>query len=100
MGHSSQQINVSAHVAIWYAIAAIALGAKPLSEKVSRFAYFRLLQDVWEIGRADYTPTTEDPAATRALRRKTHQTIRKVTQDLEEFSFNTAVAAIMELRRE
>lgn len=40
MGHSSQQINVSAHVAIWYAIAAIALGAKPLSEKVSRFAYF------------------------------------------------------------
>jgi cytochrome c oxidase subunit 1 len=39
MGHSSQQINVSAHVSIWYAIAAIALGAKPLSEKVSRFAF-------------------------------------------------------------
>ena len=58
----------------------------------------RLLQDVWEIGRADYTPAHEDEAATRALRRKTHQTIRKVTQDMEEFSFNTAVAAIMELR--
>jgi cytochrome c oxidase subunit 1 len=40
MGHSSQQINVSAHVAIWYAIAAMVLGAKPLSEKVSRFAFF------------------------------------------------------------
>ncbi len=40
MGHSSQQINVSAHVAIWYAIAAILLGAKPLSEKVSRTAFF------------------------------------------------------------
>lgn len=39
MGHSSQQINVSAHVAIWYAIAAIVLGAKPLSEKASRFAF-------------------------------------------------------------
>ncbi|OHC67860.1 MAG: cytochrome C oxidase subunit I [Rhodocyclales bacterium GWA2_65_20] len=39
MGHSSQQINVSAHVSIWYAIAAIAFGAKPLSEKVSRFAF-------------------------------------------------------------
>jgi len=39
MGHSSQQINVSAHVAIWYAIAAIVLGAKPLSEKVSRMAF-------------------------------------------------------------
>ncbi len=39
MGHSSQQINVSAHVAIWYVIAALVLGAKPLSEKVSRFAF-------------------------------------------------------------
>lgn len=39
MGHSSQQINVSAHVAIWYAIAAIVFGAKPLSEKVSRGAF-------------------------------------------------------------
>ncbi len=39
MGHSSQQINVSAHVAVWYAIAAIVFGAKPLSEKVSRSAY-------------------------------------------------------------
>jgi cytochrome c oxidase subunit 1 len=39
LGHSSQQINVSAHVAIWYLIAALTVGAKPLSEKVSRFAF-------------------------------------------------------------
>ncbi len=39
MGHSSQQINVSAHVAIWYAIAALVLGARPISEKVSRMAF-------------------------------------------------------------
>jgi cytochrome c oxidase subunit I len=39
MGHSSQQINVSAHVAVWYAIGAIVLGAKPISEKVSRSAF-------------------------------------------------------------
>ena len=39
MGHSSQQINVSAHVAVWYAIAAMVLGAKPISEKVSRTAF-------------------------------------------------------------
>jgi len=39
MGHSSQQINVSAHVAVWYAIAAMLFGAKPLSEKVSRGAF-------------------------------------------------------------
>jgi cytochrome c oxidase subunit I len=38
-GHSSQQINVTVHVTIWYAIAAIVFGAKPLSEKVSRFAF-------------------------------------------------------------
>src|SRR3990170_2229175 len=39
LGHGSQQINVSAHVAVWYAIAALVLGAKPLSEKVSRTAF-------------------------------------------------------------
>lgn len=39
MGHSSQQINVAAHVAIWYAIGALTIGAKPLSEKVSRTAF-------------------------------------------------------------
>ncbi len=38
-GHSSQQINVAAHVAVWYAIAAIVFGARPLSEKVSRTAF-------------------------------------------------------------
>ncbi len=39
MGHSSQQINVAAHISVWYAIAAILFGAKPLSEKVSRTAF-------------------------------------------------------------
>ena len=38
-GHSSQQINVAAHVALWYAGAAIVFGAKPMSEKVSRVAF-------------------------------------------------------------
>ena len=38
-GHSSQQINVAAHVSVWYAIAAIVFGAKPMSEKVSRGAF-------------------------------------------------------------
>lgn len=39
MGHSSQQINVSAHVSLWYLTAALLVGAKPLSEKVSRMAF-------------------------------------------------------------
>lgn len=38
-GHSSQQINVAAHISIWYAVAAIAFGAKPMSERVSRGAF-------------------------------------------------------------
>ncbi|NQU60609.1 MAG: cbb3-type cytochrome c oxidase subunit I [Rhodospirillales bacterium] len=39
MGHSSQQVNVAAQIAVWYALAAILFGAKPLSEKVSRMAF-------------------------------------------------------------
>ena len=38
-GHSSQQINVAAHVSVWYAGAAVVFGAKPMSEKVSRTAF-------------------------------------------------------------
>ncbi len=38
-GHASQQINVAVHVSIWYAIAAMTFGAKPLSEKVSRTSF-------------------------------------------------------------
>jgi len=40
LGHTSQQINVAAHVSVWYAVAAIVFGAKPMSEKVSRGAFF------------------------------------------------------------
>jgi leucyl-tRNA synthetase len=36
----------------------------------------------------------------RALRRKTHQTIARVTRDLEELHLNTSVAALMELFNE
>ncbi len=39
MGHSSQQINVTAHIAIWYMVPALLVGSRPLSEKVSRGAF-------------------------------------------------------------
>lgn len=39
----------------------------------------------------------ETSTETRALRRKTHQTIARITQDFEELHFNTSVAALMEL---
>ena len=66
----------------------------------------RFLARVWRIvykwharpaGEAD----GEFSAEARALRRKTHQTIRRVTHDIgERLNFNTAVAAMMELTNE
>ncbi len=45
-----------------------------------------------------YDGTSEIPAELRELHRKTHQTIKKVTEDIRDrFHFNTAIAAIMEL---
>ncbi len=35
-------------------------------------------------------------AEAKAIRRLTHQTIRKVTEDIEQFAFNTMVAALIE----
>jgi leucyl-tRNA synthetase len=48
----------------------------------------------------DYQESQVNETSDRALKRKTHQVIRKVGDDMESFSFNTAVAAIMELRNE
>jgi leucyl-tRNA synthetase len=68
---------------------------------------YRFLQRVWRLvaeHRDDLrkaTPIAEQKVpeeAVRQLRRKTHQTIKKVTEDVEKrFHFNTAISAIMEL---
>ena len=42
------------------------------------------------------SPAAPSPADERALRRLTHQTIARVTKDLDEFQFNTIIAALME----
>ncbi len=60
----------------------------------------RFLNRVWTMV-ADYLPeqaeSLEDRAqAERDLRRITHKTIKKVTEDLEGFRFNTMLAALME----
>jgi cytochrome c oxidase subunit 1 len=39
LGHSSQQINVAAMVAIWYMLGALTIGAVVLNEKISRVAF-------------------------------------------------------------
>ena len=45
------------------------------------------------------TPITAMPidVALRALRSKTHETIAKVTRDIQRFQFNTGISAVMEL---
>jgi cytochrome c oxidase subunit 1 len=39
LGHSSQQINVAAMVAIWYMLGALTIGAVVVNEKISRSAF-------------------------------------------------------------
>ncbi len=39
-GHSAQQVNLSAMIAIWYSLATLTVGAKPVNEKLSRLAFF------------------------------------------------------------
>ncbi len=59
----------------------------------------RFLHDVWSLinDPAGAQGTATDDEIT-ALQRKMHQTILKVTQDFEDFSFNTAIAALFELK--
>ena len=57
----------------------------------------RWINRVWAIAERD--PAALGDASTDGvpeLRRITHKTIRRVTQDLERFQFNTSVAALME----
>jgi len=54
------------------------------------------LEDIQAVPAALENVALEDDL--KALRRKTHQTIRKVTTDIEDrFHFNTAISAVMEL---
>ena len=39
LAHSTQQVNICMHITIWYTIAAVLFGARPLNEKVSRMAF-------------------------------------------------------------
>jgi leucyl-tRNA synthetase len=57
---------------------------------------FRFLQRVWALGQDALTHQGEDKTDAEALRRIIHRTVKKVGQDLENLSFNTAIAAMME----
>lgn len=57
------------------------------------------IEDVWRLVTA--TPAVEgEPTAaqTRDLQRKTHQTIQACSRDMENFAFNTVIAALMAFR--
>lgn len=68
---------------------------------------YRFLQRVWRLatdtvdllrGRETDTGAASGDAGVKALRRKTHQTIQKVTEDIDKrFHFNTAISSVMEL---
>ncbi|HEV8376452.1 MAG TPA: leucine--tRNA ligase [Candidatus Polarisedimenticolia bacterium] len=69
----------------------------------------RFLERVWRLASAQFGSPPPDGSAVKAapsareeaLRRKTHQTILKVTEDLERrLHFNTAISAVMELVNE
>ncbi|MCP4303288.1 MAG: leucine--tRNA ligase [bacterium] len=58
----------------------------------------RFIEDVWKLATTPYFPEQVSDKANADLRRKTHQTIAKVGDDMVEFKWNTAVAALMTLR--
>jgi leucyl-tRNA synthetase len=60
----------------------------------------RWVKRVWTLF-TDPTPLmTASEEARKNLRRKVHQTLRKVTRDFENFEFNTIVSSLMELMNE
>ena len=67
---------------------------------------FRWLRRVWALftESGDGNTRTSQEAASdetrRTLRRRVHQTLRRVTSDFEQFEFNTIVSSLMELLNE
>jgi leucyl-tRNA synthetase len=56
----------------------------------------RWLHRVWNLAVADYVAKTASLDAEKELNRLIHKTIKKVTEDVERFRFNTMLAALME----
>jgi len=62
---------------------------------------YRFLHRVWTLAQGllqkDFVIAQAEETALKALNRKFHQTVKKVTDDVERFQFNTAISAVMEL---
>lgn len=63
---------------------------------------FRFLQRVWRNYVNEYTNEllVTDEQAPEAIRKLLHKTIKRVTDDMERMSYNTAIAAMIELNNE
>ena len=59
----------------------------------------RLLRDVWALAHAESSETkTLSAEESHPLRKATHQTLKKITEDYNQFKFNTALAHLMSFR--
>jgi leucyl-tRNA synthetase len=56
----------------------------------------RWVNRVWNLVTAGYSGNKVDPDAEKELSRLIHKTIKRVTNDMERFRFNTMLAALME----
>jgi len=57
----------------------------------------RWLSRVWKLVQSEPEFGAADETATRDLGRLTHKTVRRATEDIEHFRFNTLIAALMEM---
>ncbi len=81
-------------------------GAVRFLQRVYRFVY-KWREAIAERGMQNAESETEEQSSTphstlrtphsKNLRRKTHQTIKRITENFESYQFNTPVAALMEL---
>jgi leucyl-tRNA synthetase len=60
----------------------------------------RWIRRTWTLFTDPTPPGAGSDEAKKNLRRKVHQTLRKVTRDFENFEFNTIISALMELMNE
>ena len=60
----------------------------------------RWVKRVWTLFTDPTPPTTASEETKKNLRRKVHQTLRRVTRNFEQFEFNTIVSSLMELMNE
>ena len=60
----------------------------------------RWMRRVWTLFTDPSTPPTASADVKKNLRRRVHQTLKRVTHDFENFEFNTIISSLMELLNE